>query len=1524
MYRFKKRFDQKGYTLIEVAMATVVLGVMATTLVLSNRLLNKEEVKNADQTFATQKAIQMYEELRSLVNGNQQLGVGVLDNYSNNSRYDLCLTTDVNVDNASVTASTAVIDAAAGNVLSGNMKTSGIWRYMRQVEINRVANDIYARQVTVKVFLYPGNSYDETNPQPGPLLATVGGVLRTSETPYEPSQVMDLYILQITTIPAWWAVLPTLSQAMQTSIYDLEGRTPGLVIRPHFITRSSYGRDTYYQPYTNSVAHPAETTTFPWAYFYPGYAMQDATACNCDAQYYDPDNDQNSLQMAGQVLLDGTSDPVYSSQFDTSSGVNYTIADQYNNAMRYPDEIAAYNAVTEAYAAAATIKDSGVTEISYRMLLEGMLSQPQSFENSIIVNLHGELLPLPPIRNYSDPAKDPGNQLVDLLGGSNPYAQSVSCNIANWTTSGSPSIAVTGGNTNVRVVTHPELLYYPGATTSSSSVTIRLRVYAYYDTEDTGGQFPPTNDPRVPAISLFFPDASVTVQAVTAIIGNNINLNYAYASPTGPYPSGYLGAVPGDTNPVADGGPMSFGFQYTGPGNAQSLITLYNTPLRNGQQVVAGLTPGMVGGGGQQAEMAQEQSKELSPEEMSGNNPQPTNTPTPSSAGGLSPQFQSQLTGAQETETQNTNLTNTAIANKTGTQAGTSTAQQNATNTAIANKTGTQAGTSTAIANETATQAAISTSQEQQTQTQAGTSTAQQQQTQTQAGTSTAQWKQTQTAIRTATQAGTSTAQANRTNTAIAAQSFTPTPTISPTGTPTLSPQAGGLNQADMLYGAEYVPCSPDQTQGALTSANYLAAYNSPSAYQFTNSDLTSIHYGPQHPKNTARWIIVLTMPVTQQFGSPVTIYSGYIPTNGTVIGTHAIETRLGFGVTCSNFVSSSNVTFSMPTNLSRTYVWCGDATMPPYTEQYQFLGDPRDCPYLDNKVGGVSIAGAAVTIQPNSYNWWFKNGAATSGNTGMNIDGYTGFNASGNNQSWGGNSNINIDLPRFYQLIRQGLMQTTSIWVTTNGYSFYYYGLGGEIGFDHAPFSTGVSILDYPFIKSGSAVANGYDSINGDGKTANAITGLWAISNVTGNSAVTWYNRPWLGELYPDKMYSVWSSYGNLPTIKPVSSMPESFYCEALQNVAIPVTCKSNDGFANLTYYPNVGPNGCTAFFNGETSSGAVFQHNGGASGTGTEQNLAVTTYNIYPYALPYIVSVQRPWYFGGSGSSPEWNLDPYDYTWMRTSLDLPSTETDNASVSSRIYYNYSGSTTQYGSGVVRMTVWDQTGHERVGYVVETGTSPSANVGFAALAETSLVYGLRAFNDGGEIENPTSTGHIAQIPLISIYPVSSVPEYDESQTVAVTISSAVTYTANPSGETIVGEPVTDIWWRFMGEGSFPNYYTEEYPGYGNGTNNMPTSVLPSNLYTESAVSVVYNLKYCSTSDYVWHFVQDGTYSDCVSGVYNPNYSLGGVAPITYSLPVTGGPVTLTEGSYLLMAEAYRLGFGEHYAYDIYQFNVSW
>jgi prepilin-type N-terminal cleavage/methylation domain-containing protein len=1285
------KLNQKGYTLIEMAIATLLMGVMATTVILANRFVNVQTVQNSDRTFATEKAIQMYEELRALVNGNEK-GIAILDNY-NQFVLDNVLTTDKSVD--------VTIGGNPGDPLSGNIKTDGHWRYSRIITVAPVANDTQGRRVSVKVFLYPGDNAPQT--MTGTLLATVGGILRTSILPFEPTQVLDVYILQIGNIPSWWSVLPTLAADMDNAIADLQSRLTGLQIRAHYITRTSYGRDSLYQPEINSSASAAESIHQSWVYFYPGYTEQDSGG---DGWYYDGNtsDQKNSVFLTGNFMEDGTSSPVSTTQFG-GANISYSVADQYNNAMRYPDELAAFQAVTAAAAAAGQVNLGPVTEISERMLLEGMLSQPASFQNAIIVNLHGELLPLPPLRNYSDAAKDPANQL--------------SLDTAPMTCAIAASNGVSG-NTNVRVVTHPELLYYPvsisGATTATA-VTVRLRVYAYYDSEDVGGSAGlPTGDPRVPYISLFLPDASATVVGVTVNIGSS-SVTYGKVGittglPNTPGSTWTSGNVPGDT-----GGPMNMSVSYVGPGKNQTLITLANTPLR-----------------------------------------------APINTGGV-----------------------------------------------------------------------------------------------------------------------------------------------------------GGLNTSDMLYGAEYIPCSPDQTSGT-SNTNY---YNN--SYNFGNDLGNDAVTAANNPKNTARWIISLAIPVTQNYPGPVTIgiWSGGLTTTAsgvtfTQAGTHAIETRLGNGVTSSVVTIGASPATIYP-NLSRTYVWCG-STIPPYTEQYQFMGDPRDCPYYDVKVGGISVTGAGITIGPNAYNWWFK--GTVNEATSMTADGYAGFGQGAVSQ-WNGNGggNIQVDLPRYYQLIRQGLLATTSIWTGTNGWSWFYYGVGGEYGSDQGPRSNGIIMYDDLFknTSGGSVVADFNAIYPGDGKDGSHGYGLFVASNTTGSNSVTWYQRSWLGELYPDKSYlQEWVTYGNLPSIAHSGTPPESFYLEPMHKVNFVSANSSLDGFAGVTFWVCPAGYGSESFYDGKnTTTGGRFEHNS-ADANGTELNLAVTTYNIFPFPLPGVMDVNREWDLGG-GNPPEAGIAPYNSAGMTTTIDIPTVTSTSLGTVSRLFYNYGSATTQYGSGVMRMTQ-KNAGVTQVGYVVESGYAPSTGVGPDILAETALVFGMRTFLDGGLMAVTNAAGHIPQLPLVRIYFADPVPVYNASQTITFTVGCPVTATSAGGGAVSVGMPVTDIWWGFNPNG-LANFYTEEYP-YNNGSVTS-AAMTGTGFYQESGVTVVYNLKYNNGS--AWYNVSDN--SAAVTGVYDSTHSYNPptyVAPWTYNWLVASGGTTLPQASYELMVEAYRQGYGLHYSYDIQKFQVSW
>src|ERR1035438_4604452 len=237
-----KKLNQGGYNLVELMIAVGILATLASSVLMARFLMGKQTVRITDKSYATQKAIQMFEELKALVNGNEKAGVNVLDQYSDGTKFNTVLTTDKNVD---------VIPPTVPNPadpLSGNRTSNGNWRYLRQVSITRFANDPYTRQVLIKVWLYQSDA----NPtQPGELLAEVGGNLRTITNVFPPTQVMDVYILAINNIAAWWAHEPVLYQTFQNIISDIQGRNPGLEIRPHYITRSSYGRDPQYVPFIN-------------------------------------------------------------------------------------------------------------------------------------------------------------------------------------------------------------------------------------------------------------------------------------------------------------------------------------------------------------------------------------------------------------------------------------------------------------------------------------------------------------------------------------------------------------------------------------------------------------------------------------------------------------------------------------------------------------------------------------------------------------------------------------------------------------------------------------------------------------------------------------------------------------------------------------------------------------------------------------------------------------------------------------------------------------------------------------------------------------------------------------------------------------------------------------------------------------------------------------------------------------------------------------------------------------------------
>lgn len=383
---------QRGMTLVEVLVSLAIVAVIVafSTTMVSTVLRGTQD--NINKQFATQKAMSMLEELRALIQTQSGTTTIVLDDYDDGTTNQPVLTTQRSITNPA--------DPASGNSMAG-----GNWLFERRITVQRVrgANDL--RIVNVKVFV---------NERGAPrLLAEVAGVLSTIGQNMPPTQVYDVYLIAIENVPGWWLYMDNVIPFVENAMQDLEARHPGLQFRKHWITKLSYGRDPLYTPYVNKASD--STAQIDKVYFYPGLLPTGSPV----EKYYPYD----ALQ--GRMWLDAD-------RVNSDNALSYSFADQYNHAMRFPEERALFQ---QRVAAGLETADAP----TLRLLLEDMAMHPTQYKNAIVINLHGEMFPFPPIRNYSDAAKEPDDR--------------------RW----------------IRAVTHPERITY------GNSDAIKLRVYSYHN-----------------------------------------------------------------------------------------------------------------------------------------------------------------------------------------------------------------------------------------------------------------------------------------------------------------------------------------------------------------------------------------------------------------------------------------------------------------------------------------------------------------------------------------------------------------------------------------------------------------------------------------------------------------------------------------------------------------------------------------------------------------------------------------------------------------------------------------------------------------------------------------------------------------------------------------------------------------------------------------------------------------------------------------------------------------------------------
>jgi type II secretory pathway pseudopilin PulG len=542
--------NERGMTLAEVLVSIGILAVLIfATLTVTSVAMNSSR-RNMDKQFAVQKAMAILEELKAVAQGaNSQGGVVILDQYDDGAvKTNPLLTIQLN---------TLPADPVSGNQSTG----TNTWLYARHIAVQNVGTaGATVRRVTVSIYKNVAGGQQ--------VLAEVTSIIRTLSNTMPQSQVYDVYAVAIENVPGWWTYTANLVPFVQNAINNLQARNAGLTFRVHWITKLAMGRDQEYRPAMNHgcdtwgnklagapaaldcTAHNALTTAtsnaFDWVYFYPGALPVDATANPPALSEYYPAGSMNA-----HVTLDGAeyndyaaanlsaTPPVYGNPHP------YALADQYNHAMRYYDERNLVN---------ARIADKVDTEPTYRMLIDDMTLNPNKYINAILINLHGELMPFPPIRNYSDAAKDPEQ-------------------------TASPNLQF------LRVVTHPEnLTSNSSGTTDTTNYTgtgdFKLRVYAYEAPLDA----------KAPAGSPYDQAAYLPTPITVLIKGLNLVGDIDIQRMTGgTKQTTLIGSAPANdpyalsAAPTAVDGPNTpkNGMWATiAASGSDTLITLYNTPYR--------------------------------------------------------------------------------------------------------------------------------------------------------------------------------------------------------------------------------------------------------------------------------------------------------------------------------------------------------------------------------------------------------------------------------------------------------------------------------------------------------------------------------------------------------------------------------------------------------------------------------------------------------------------------------------------------------------------------------------------------------------------------------------------------------------------------------------------------------------------------------------------------------------------------------------------------------------------------------
>jgi type II secretory pathway pseudopilin PulG len=358
---------RRGSSFVEVLAALSIVGIAMLVMLQQLTISYRENDLGQDQMFAYQKALSMVAELQASV-----------DRRVIRDGLELDAMADVTDNPVLTTLTNGGAPLAPDHPMSANRRQGNAWQWTRRLSVEPVvASDRmrYAR-VQMKRLGRDGRAV---------VVATVGGVLNLPVTSSPSAKAYDVFVLAIGAAPSLWQPMGGLRSLIQTASEEIEARNAGLELRLHWITKLGYGRDQLYTPFVNEV--DTSDIAAPWVYWYPGKLGLGTSASTLFA----------SELIGGRVL---TETRIVNDYHATENPYPHAVADQFNHAMRLAPARALF-----AQRVAAGLDDPH--EPPLQLLLEDMHATPERFQNAIFVNLHGSALPFPPLRNYSDAAREP-------------------------------------------------------------------------------------------------------------------------------------------------------------------------------------------------------------------------------------------------------------------------------------------------------------------------------------------------------------------------------------------------------------------------------------------------------------------------------------------------------------------------------------------------------------------------------------------------------------------------------------------------------------------------------------------------------------------------------------------------------------------------------------------------------------------------------------------------------------------------------------------------------------------------------------------------------------------------------------------------------------------------------------------------------------------------------------------------------------------------------------------------------------